>query len=390
MNTHSFKLLVLLLSVFVFGACQLGLTAGEGLEMPGSDDDDSVDESDPGGVDDDDSVELGDDDDVVGDDDDSQPVEGGLCNPALSISCGGLISSTTGSALATNAIDSYACSSWDATGPEIAYSFTATESGPVHAALTDIEVDQDLDIYILEDLGEGCASDACIAFADAEIDFDVVAGQTYFIVVDGYYGAVGSFVLELSCGAVAPGDDDDSVPTGDDDDSLATVENCGDGIDNDGDGMIDCGDADCAADPNCSGGVCTASGTLVAGTISSGANNGAGSTSVVSSYPCQPNWDESGSEFAYHYVAAQDGYATVNLVEVADEFIEFLFGPLDDLDVFVLDGTGACDPSACIVGGDTTVSWNVTVGSSWYIVVDGFQGDSSPYDLSLSVNSSGP
>jgi hypothetical protein len=70
---------------------------------------------------------------------------------------------------------------------------------------------------------------------------------------------------------------------------------------------------------------------------------------------------------------------------IADELIELLFGTLDDLDVFVLDGSGGCDPSACIAGGDTTVTWNVTAGSSWYIVVDGYQGDVSPYELALTL-----
>ena len=40
-----------------------------------------------------------------------------------------------------------------------------------------------------------------------------------------------------------------------------------------------------------------------------------------------------------------------------------------------MDGSAGCDPGNCVVGHESTVSWNVTAGSTWYIVVDGFEGD---------------
>jgi len=48
------------------------------------------------------------------------------------------------------------------------------------------------------------------------------------------------------------GDDDDSAGSGDDDDSTsAPVEDCSNGIDDDGDGSADCLDGDCTGDPSC-------------------------------------------------------------------------------------------------------------------------------------------
>jgi len=35
-------------------------------------------------------------------------------------------------------IDGYACSSWDASGPEVAYTYTANTTGSVTAALSNI------------------------------------------------------------------------------------------------------------------------------------------------------------------------------------------------------------------------------------------------------------
>jgi hypothetical protein len=423
MSHNSQFALLLFLAFALLSGCGVGLTEGEDIVLNGDDDGVSGDDADASGDDDDalgddddlsgdddDSLDPGDDDDSLdpGDDDDSQ-AGSGLCTEATSVVCGETLAGDTRDGAASNEIDVYPCSSWDATGPEIAFSYTALESGTVHAALTEIEEGQDLDIYILQDEGNGCSSDGCIAYADSETDFEAVAGQTYYILVDGYYGAAGSFVLDLSCGEVTPGDDDDSVgddddsvgddddsvgddddSVGDDDDSVSSIELCDDGMDNDGDGAVDCGDADCANDLNCTGGVCVPAGTLVDGSVSSWDNGGVGSTNAVNGYSCQPNWDESGPEFAYYFVASQNGQATVNVTEVADEVIELLFGPLDDLDVFVLDGNGACDPSACVAGGDSTVSWTVTTGSAWYIVVDGYQGDQSAYDLSLNVVPSTP
>ena len=52
----------------------------------------------------------------------------------------------------------------------------------------------------------------------------------------------------------------------------------------------------------------------------------------------------------------------------------------------MLDGTGACDPNNCVTYGDSSASWPVTAGSSWYIVVDGYLGDTSDYDLELTFS----
>ncbi|MEE2827733.1 MAG: DVUA0089 family protein [Myxococcota bacterium] len=172
----------------------------------------------PVGVDDDDDASddddaASDDDDAASDDDDSQPSEG-LCEPILAIGCDSTVAGDTAAAGATNAVDAYSCSTWDATGPEIAYAYTATSTGSVHAVLSEIEAGQDLDIYILQEDGNGCSGDSCITYGNIEADFDAQAGQTYYIVVDGYMGAQGSFVLEVGCGDVPPvdDDDDDSVP----------------------------------------------------------------------------------------------------------------------------------------------------------------------------------
>jgi subtilisin-like proprotein convertase family protein len=341
--------------------------------------------------------DMGDPSDGTGDKDDPEGPgdgepglpSGGPCQVKGELACGGSVSGNTADDGMPRLIDRYACTTWNASGPEIAYSFSPTDNGIATAALIDVAEGQDLDIYVLDDLGEGCHSDGCITYGDVDAPFEYFAGKTYYLVVDGYLDAAGSFSLTLDCTDPLPGDDDDSV--GDDDDAAPPVaEICDDEIDNDGDGRVDCGDSDCAADLSCTGGVCNVASTLSEGSSVEGANDEAGSTSVVGSYSCEPSWDESGPEYVYQYVATMTGEATLAITETPNGPLEYLFGSFDDLDLFVLDGTSSCDPNSCVVAGDTAVTWNVTTGSSWYLVVDGFEGDVSSYILSLSVDQTGP
>ncbi|HCP45395.1 MAG TPA: hypothetical protein DIU15_05105 [Deltaproteobacteria bacterium] len=353
-----------------------------------------------------------DDGDAGGDSTEEPVLVGGSCNPIAVATCGWTISASTNDASATSDIGIYTGSTWDATGPEIAYAFTATETGPVTATLSDLETGQDLDVYVLGDNGTGCHSDSALSFGNTATTWDAVAGANYYIVVDGYYGAAGSFVLSVACGDPEASDDSDDgtgtepVDAGDTDaddadaddtsDDGATTppppapvsEVCDSGLDEDADGLVDCADTDCAANALCMDPVCNPINPLSEDSFDTFVNDGPGSTNAISTYSCSST-TQSGPEYTYMYTAAVTGQATVNLQMNSDSLIEIFLGPLDDLDVFILDGNGTCDPDACIAAGDTvgddTVSWSVTAGSTWYIVVDGYAGNTSAYTISLST-----
>ena len=61
--------------------------------------------------------------------------------------------------------------------------------------------------------------------------FDAVAGEQYYVVVDGYEGAMGSFDLDVTC--------------------PSTAEICDNGVDDDANGVADCDDAACAESLGC-------------------------------------------------------------------------------------------------------------------------------------------
>ena len=68
-----------------------------------------------------------------------------------------------------------------------------------------IDVFEEIDLFILEERGSGCNADDCLTFEGDfptlnEATWSAVAGQTYYIVVDGFSKSEGRFELSLSCG----------------------------------------------------------------------------------------------------------------------------------------------------------------------------------------------
>jgi hypothetical protein len=128
------------------------------------------------------------------------PAADGTCNQPLDAGVGGQFAgSTAGHA---NLLNSYSCSGWDESGPEVIYttwvSFSAAP-GTITAALSDLSPGVDLDVFILS--ASGCPAGTC---ADAGTYGDMTATASglpagdYYIAVDGYLGAQGSYVLTVS------------------------------------------------------------------------------------------------------------------------------------------------------------------------------------------------
>lgn len=165
-----------------------------------------------------------------------------VCSPTGGpLSCGSAASDDTSTS--PNAVDamnvyngSGCFSQWQMDGPEIVYSYNPGASGEgVMIELTGLSAD--LDLIVLEEDGNGCSPDLdCLEWGynggsnDEQVVFQAQANHTYYVVVDGFAGAESGYALSFSC---------------------AAVEICDDGVDNDGDGLIDCDDDDCDGDPAC-------------------------------------------------------------------------------------------------------------------------------------------
>ncbi len=194
-------------------------------------------------------------------------VSTGACNPVANVSCGSVVSGSNNMAGSTNQQDEYCGfnpAGWS--GPEISWLFTPPADGFVDVTLTGLTAD--LDIQALVQDGNGCDPDDCEANGwnpppqPEQMDWFAFAGTPYYILIDGWQGAVSNFTMTITCTPLnevdcSDGIDDDQDGFADCDDidclgSAACPEtNCTDGVDNDADGFIDCNDVNCFGTLTC-------------------------------------------------------------------------------------------------------------------------------------------
>jgi len=148
-----------------------------------------------------------------------------------------------------------------------------------------------------------------------------------------------------------------------------------------GDGTCDAGiGEDCATCPtdcgSCSG-QCSPMYTL--GCEKADSWSTAGGSTKVSSYTCVGG-NYTAPEYVYSFTAACDGEVTVTLKKAA--------GVDGYLDLFALDATVGCKGEACVdyawMSTDAaTMQFLGVKGHAYYIVVDGYNGASGDYDISV-------
>jgi len=122
---------------------------------------------------------------------------GGLvCTNATTLSCGQTVSGTTVGG-ASN-VTTYNCQTWSESGPEKVYKIVTTSAGNLTATLSNMTVD--LDVFIVS----SCSENACVASGDNAASYASAPAGTYYIVVDGYNGASGTFSLNVTCNGTTP------------------------------------------------------------------------------------------------------------------------------------------------------------------------------------------
>jgi hypothetical protein len=258
--------------------------------------------------------------------------------------------------------------------PEEVWSFLPDVTGPVTVT---VEAEGwDPTFVLLEGAFEQdgtllCDPDSCIAIganegASETIEFVADAGAGYFFVIDGAEGEAGPYSISVSCG-------------------LDSEVDCGDGLDDDGDGDVDCADSDCATAPEClPSGTCEPGVTLSCGDSITAVNAGGGTTRDVDRWCDEPTADHEGTEVAWIFTT--DASVEVE-VEISDM--------VADLDVIAMlenpAGGGFCDPDLCISddpwvrgNGDETIRFDAFAGTRYVLAVDGYQGGSSPFRLTIS------
>ncbi|MBD3348150.1 MAG: hypothetical protein GF400_03005 [Candidatus Eisenbacteria bacterium] len=114
-----------------------------------------------------------------------------VCAGRPSVGCGtAIIDSTYGGP--TN-VDTYDCVGWNESGPEHVYRLVIPADG-ANVTVTLTEYGADLDLFLLEE----CDENTCIEWDDTDFNTVLNAGY-YYLVVDGYEGDAGKYMLQIGC-----------------------------------------------------------------------------------------------------------------------------------------------------------------------------------------------
>jgi len=117
------------------------------------------------------------------------------CSLATVVECGADSILSSNASGQTN-VSIYGCSSWLEDGPEVVYAlhilFPGTEMTASLSGMT-----ADLDLFLLT----ACDPDSCVVYGNESIGYTFARAGTYYLVVDGYYGAVSNYELTIDCPA---------------------------------------------------------------------------------------------------------------------------------------------------------------------------------------------
>jgi hypothetical protein len=131
---------------------------------------------------------------------------GGSCLPDWTLSCGSSDAYNNGAWGSTDAIDTYVCSGvarGSLTGPEYTYRFTPSERSLATATLSGMTAD--LDLFALATPAALCLGANCLGVSELAgttpemLTFSAAAGTTYYLVVDGFAGAVSGYTIAVTC-----------------------------------------------------------------------------------------------------------------------------------------------------------------------------------------------
>ena len=253
--------------------------------------------------------------------------------------------------------------------------------------------------------GSGCSN-----FTSIISNFSVTGGTNYMIRVGSFGTTGGSGELEIIftpgggtpvevCNNGVDDDGDGAVDCADPDcaaDPACTgtpVENCSNGVDDDGDGAVDCADTDCAGDPACgppsAGDECV---DAIAAVLGSNAVDTTGATdSTDLSDPSQCSGTFLGQfvqDIWYSFTPASDGLLTADLCNLVnfDSDIAIYSGTCDALTQVGCNGDGP----GCSTFTSRLSDLPVTAGTEYIIRVGGWNLGSAGtgiLDLSLSTSS---
>lgn len=117
------------------------------------------------------------------------------CSNAQEILCGQTVWGST--FFSTNNVSQYNCASQNWSGPENVYAITTTEFGNITATI-EVAFGGDLDVLILD----ACNRFSCEAVGNTQATLNNAPPSRYYIVVEGFEGAKGTYNLNVECSSI--------------------------------------------------------------------------------------------------------------------------------------------------------------------------------------------
>jgi len=156
------------------------------------------------------------------------------CTSPVTLACGQTLSGTTAGKSTLFTTYGSCTSSWTEDGPELAYALRPGSGQSVTVTVTMGAAATDLDVFLVKGTcgNSGCNASSVNDAGQAETLQFTADGSQYYVIVDTFANP-GNFTITATCTGGTP------------------AENCTNGADDDGDGRVDCADADCASAPNC-------------------------------------------------------------------------------------------------------------------------------------------
>ena len=123
------------------------------------------------------------------------------CMPVASLVCGERISGDTAGSFGTSQVlDGYPAAVGNFGGPEQSYTFVAEADEDVVVRFVDPNpAELNHDLFVLESTDGSCRADEVTQRGFNELEFEVLKGRSYIVIVDAPIGEEGSFQIELDC-----------------------------------------------------------------------------------------------------------------------------------------------------------------------------------------------
>lgn len=242
------------------------------------------------------------------------------CSGAIAINCGDVVSGDNTALVDNNAV--YGCTSWNESGAETVYLLTLATDQIVSFALSNMTAD--FDVFLLG----SCDGADCLGYADASFNAGCLTAGSYYVVVDGYNGATGTFDLTVTCSACPT--------TPDNDDCSTAIDLCG-----------------------------------VAGEKTDGSFNfayttvGAANDYTLAFGGCT-GYSSNGGDIVYSVCLAPGG--TLDVTQTGDF----------DMSLYLItdcaDPMGSCVAGSdnCCTGADEFFTYSSVAGGTYYLIVDGY------------------